>query len=146
MGNIDITPIIEAIIALVSIIVTTVLIPFIKTKMTANQFSYLEGIVKTAVYAAEVLFDGDGRGAEKREYVENYVKKICEQHKMTFDATAVRQMASVSGYEYKWDIYDQATHIQKDKYGNATKMWHTYKKRKPKGYIIKCKQLRTACL
>ena len=87
MENIDITPIVETAIALVGIIITSFLIPYLKTKMTANQFSYLEGIVKTAVYAAEVLFDGDGRGAEKREYVENYVEKICEQHKITFDIT-----------------------------------------------------------
>lgn len=87
MENINITPIIEAVIALVSIVVITFLIPYIKTKTTANQFSYLEGIVKTAVYAAEVLFDGDGRGTEKREYVESYVEKICEQHKITFDIT-----------------------------------------------------------
>ena len=99
MENINITPIIEAIIALVSIVVTTVLIPFIKTKMTANQFSYLEGIIKTAVYAAEVLFNGDGRGAEKREYVTSYVEKICEQHKITFDANAVRQMIEKSWLE-----------------------------------------------
>ena len=87
MENIDVTPIIEAIIALVSIVVTTVLIPFIKTKTTANQFSYLEGVIKVAVSAAEVLFNGDGRGEEKIVYVENHVKKICEQYKITFDIT-----------------------------------------------------------
>ena len=65
MENIDITPIIETIIALVSIVVTTVLIPFIKTKTTANQFSYLEEVIKVAVSAAEGLFNGDGRGEEK---------------------------------------------------------------------------------
>ena len=67
--------------------------------MTANQFSYLEEVIKVAVSAAEVLFNGDGRGAEKREYVENHVKKICEQHKITFDATAVRQMIEKSWLE-----------------------------------------------
>ena len=65
MVNIDITPIIGAIIALVSIVITTVLIPFIKSKMTANQFSYLEEVIKVAVSAAGVLFNGDGRGEEK---------------------------------------------------------------------------------
>ena len=99
MENINITPIIEAVIALIGIIITSFLIPFIKTKMTANQFSYLEEVIKVAVSAAEVLFNGDGRGAEKREYVENHVKKICEQHKITFDATAVRQMIEKSWLE-----------------------------------------------
>ena len=48
MENINITPIIEAVIALIGIVITSFIIPYIKTKMTANQFSYLEGIVKTA--------------------------------------------------------------------------------------------------
>ena len=104
MVNIDITPIIEAIIALVSIVITTVLIPFIKSKMTANQFSYLEEVIKVAVSAAGVLFDGNGRGAEKREYVENHVKKICEQHKITFDANAVRQMIEKSWLELTQEV------------------------------------------
>lgn len=84
MKNINITPIIETVIALVSIVVTIFLIPYIKTKMTANQFSYLEDIVKTAVYAAEVLYNSEGRGVEKRDYVLKYVKRICEQHKISF--------------------------------------------------------------
>ena len=104
MENINITPIIEAVIALVGIVITSFLIPFIKSKMTTNQFSYLEGIVKTAVYAAEVLFDGDGRGAEKREYVISYVEKICEQHKITFDANAVRQMIEKSWLELTQEV------------------------------------------
>ena len=96
MKNIDITPIIEAIIALISIIVTSFLIPYIKTKMTANQFSYLGGIVKTAAYAAEALYDGDGRGAEKENTLKKYVEKICEQHKINFGTNAVRQMIEES--------------------------------------------------
>lgn len=34
--------------------------------MTANQFSYLEEVIKVAVNAAEVIFNGDGRGEEKK--------------------------------------------------------------------------------
>lgn len=99
MDNIDITPIIEAIIALVGIIITSFLVPYIKTKMTSNQLSYLEEIVKIAVSAAEVLFNGEGRGVEKRDYVTKQVQKICEQHKITFDLNAVRQMIEKSWLE-----------------------------------------------
>ena len=48
-----------------------------------------------------------------------------------------KQMTSVSGYEYKWDIYDQATHVQQDKYGNTTKMWRTYRKTETEGIYNK---------
>lgn len=92
MENINITPIIEAVIALVGIVITSFLVPYLKSKMTANQFAYLEGVVKTAVYGAEVLFGGTARGDEKREYVLNYVEEICAKKHITFDADEIRQM------------------------------------------------------
>lgn len=92
MENINITPIIEAVIALVGIVITSFLVPYIKSKMTANQFSYLEEVVKTAVRGAEVIFGGSARGDEKREYVLNHVEKVCAEKHITFDADEIRQM------------------------------------------------------
>lgn len=96
MDNINITPIIEIIIALIGAVVTYFLIPYLKSKMTANQFSYLEGVVKTAVYGAEVLFGGSARGDEKREYVLSYVKNVCESKHITFNEDEVRQILEKS--------------------------------------------------
>lgn len=48
-----------------------------------------------------------------------------------------KQMTSVSKYEYKWDIYDKAIHTQRDKNGNVTKMWYTYRKTETKGIYNK---------
>ena len=96
MGNIDITLIIEVVLTLIGLIITSVIIPYIKSKMTSNQFTYLEGVVKTAVYAVEVLLNGEGRGDEKRNYVINYVKSVCEEHGITYDSNLVRQMIEKS--------------------------------------------------
>ena len=49
----DITPIIEAVAALIGVIVTCVLIPFIKSKTTASQQAEINAWVKIAVSAAE---------------------------------------------------------------------------------------------
>lgn len=89
---IDITPVIEIIIALIGVVITSVIIPYIKKKTSNEQFAFLGDVVKTAVYAAEVLLDGSGRGEQKRDYVLNYVKGVCEEKNITYNENEVRQM------------------------------------------------------
>ena len=96
---IDITLIIKAIVTLIGVVITTFLVPYLKTKISASKLSYLEEIVNVAVYAAEVLIDGEGRGDEKRNYVINHVKSMCEQHGITYDADQVRQILEKSWLE-----------------------------------------------
>lgn len=66
--NIDLTPIIQAIIALLAAIITYKLVPWIKAKTTNEQQTLLSATVKTLVFAAEQLY-GAGRGDEKLDYV-----------------------------------------------------------------------------
>ena len=66
--NIDITPIIEAVIAFLAALVTYKLIPWIRARTTAEQQAMLKATAKTLVYAAEQMY-GAGRGAEKLDYV-----------------------------------------------------------------------------
>lgn len=72
--NIDLTPIIQAIIALLAAIVTYKLIPWIKTKTTNEQQKMIAATVKTLVFAAEQMY-GLGKGAEKLAYVESELDK-----------------------------------------------------------------------
>ena len=65
---IDLTPIINAIIALLASIITIKVIPWIKAKTTNEQQAMLRAAVKTAVFAAEQLY-GAGNGENKLEYV-----------------------------------------------------------------------------
>lgn len=69
----DITPIINAIIALVSVIITVVVIPYIKRKSTVAQQEIITAVVKSAVYAAEQIYRGSGRGEEKKKFVVDYL-------------------------------------------------------------------------
>lgn len=66
---IDLTGIVQAILALLAALVTYKLIPWIKARTTAEQQSLLTATVKTLVYAAEQLY-GAGKGAEKLAWVE----------------------------------------------------------------------------
>ena len=58
----NITPIIEAIFALVAAIVTAVVVPYIKSRTTATQQQEINAWVRIAVTAAEQIFTGTGQG------------------------------------------------------------------------------------
>lgn len=71
--TIDLTPVLGAIITLAIAVVTSIVIPLIKKKIGDEKFSEIERWVKVAVQAAEQLFAGTGRGAEKLAYVEDFL-------------------------------------------------------------------------
>lgn len=65
----DVTNVIEALFALMTVCITTFVIPYIKSRTTAQQQEELSAWVKIAVAAAEQIYTGSGRGAEKKAYV-----------------------------------------------------------------------------
>lgn len=70
----DITPIIQAVIALVFIVIGVIAIPWIKSRTTSDQLKEIMSWVNIAVLAAEQLFKGIGRGEEKKQYVLDFLK------------------------------------------------------------------------
>lgn len=76
MKNIDLTPLIEALIALFSAIITLFILPkltqCLNKKLTAEQMSVLKDWVKIAVAAAEQLY-GSKAGQQKKEYVVSFL-------------------------------------------------------------------------
>ena len=70
--NINLTPILQAIIALLAALVTYRLIPWIKSRTTTEQQLQLRAAVRVAVFAAEQIF-GAGNGAEKMDYAIKYL-------------------------------------------------------------------------
>lgn len=65
---IDLTPIFQALIALLAAIVTYKLIPWIKAKTSKTQQENIRAAVRVMVFAAEQLY-GAGNGKEKLDYV-----------------------------------------------------------------------------
>jgi len=86
----DVTQVIIAIIAVFGAIVTRVVIPLIKAKTTAQQWSNIVSWTNTAVNAAEVIFKGAGKGEQKRDYVLDYIHDCCNSHNIGYDEKAVR--------------------------------------------------------
>ena len=70
---IDLTPIMEAIVALVAAVITAFVIPWLKGKIDADKLEKIKLWVTVAVEAAEQLYTGSGRGAEKKAYVVEFL-------------------------------------------------------------------------
>ena len=93
----DITKIVEAVIALAMAIVTCVLVPLIKSKTTLSQRQELMEWVTIAVNAAEQLYQGSGRGAEKKMYVQAWLR----ERNIVIDDTEIDAMIESAVLELK---------------------------------------------
>ena len=86
---IDLTPIIQAIIALAASAITVFLIPWLKTRFGNEKLETVKNLVHIAVYGAEKLF-GAKKGDEKLEYVETFLA----QHKIKLDTAELIAMVN----------------------------------------------------
>ena len=93
----DITDIILAALALVSVIISTVVVPYVKSKTSAQQQAEINSWVKIAVSAAEQIYVGSGRGAEKKQYVLDWL----HQRNITVDETKLDAMIESAVYALK---------------------------------------------
>lgn len=78
MQDIDITQIVAALIGLLSVLVTSVIVPLIRTKLTNVQWETVKNYALAGVQAAEILFDAQGKGEEKLEWVSSYIESQCK--------------------------------------------------------------------
>lgn len=74
MNTIDLTPLVEILITLLGVVITTYLIPWIKANTTHKQQEYIRAAAHVAVYAAEKFY-GAGHGDEKLAYAEKVLKE-----------------------------------------------------------------------
>ena len=72
--NIDLTQIVVALIGLLSAVITTFLVPYLKSKLTEDQQKKLDAVVKIGVYAAEQIFPPE-KWEEKKQYAQQIVQE-----------------------------------------------------------------------
>lgn len=70
---VDLTQVVVAILTLVISLVSAFLIPYLKSKVSAEQLDTIKFWVNIAVEAAEMIYTGTGKGAEKKAYVEQFM-------------------------------------------------------------------------
>ena len=88
--NIDITEIVVAVIGLLGIIITSVVVPLIKSKLTNSQWESIKNYALAGVQAAEIIFNAQGKGEEKLEWVSKYIETQCKAHGIEIDMDTVR--------------------------------------------------------
>ena len=91
----DITPIVEAVLMLLAVVITTLIIPYIRNKTTAEQQKELTAWVRIAVAAAEQIYHGVGRGAEKKRYVLEWL----DAHDITIDIDKIDAIIEAAVYD-----------------------------------------------
>ena len=74
MNNIDLTPILQAILGLVAAVITVYLVPWLKSRVDTNKHALVDAAIQSLVYAAEQLY-GAGKGGEKLAYVKDQLAK-----------------------------------------------------------------------
>lgn len=88
--NIDITQIVVAVIGLLGIIITSVVVPLIKSKLTNSQWETIKNYALAGVKTAEIIFNAQGKGEEKLEWVSKYIEAQCKAHGIKIDMDTVR--------------------------------------------------------
>jgi len=83
----DLTPLVEAIIALAATAITVFLIPWLRERFGNEKLEKARGWVQIAVYAAEKLY-GAGNGDAKLAYAQEVLAK----HKIRLDTKTIMAM------------------------------------------------------
>lgn len=91
----NITPIVEAVAALIAALITAVVVPYIKSRTTTNQQQQINAWVRIAVTAAEQIYAGSGRGEEKKAYVIDWLRK----HGVTVDESKLDALIEAAVFE-----------------------------------------------
>lgn len=101
----NITPIVEAVFLLIAAVITTIVIPYIKSRTTAQQQAEINAWVRIAVTAAEQIYRGSGRGEEKKAYVLNWLA----EHGITLDANRIDALIEAAVYELNHGVLSDST-------------------------------------
>ena len=82
---IDMTQVIVALIGLIGVLLSTVLVPYLRAKTTKEKWDNAMFWVKLAVQSAEQIYVEQGMGEKKKEYVE----KFLAEHNIKLDAAQI---------------------------------------------------------
>ena len=102
MHTIDLTTIINAVIALMAALVTYRLIPWIKARTTSEQQAQLKAAIKVAVFAAEQIF-GAGHGEEKMDYALRWLREQgfeIDSRQVEAAVAEYLNLATITDYEF----------------------------------------------
>lgn len=92
---IDFTPVLQAIVGLCAAVITTFVVPYVKSKTTVEQQKKVNSYVKVAVTAAEQIYNESGQGEKKKAYVLTWLAN----HGIAIDEDELDAMIEATVYE-----------------------------------------------
>lgn len=104
--TIDITQIVVAVLGLLSLIITTVLVPWIKSKMTNEQWQMIVNYAYAGVQAAEIIFNAQGQGEAKFAWVADYIEQRCAEHGIKIDTDTIKVVIENAWKEFGLDKHN----------------------------------------
>lgn len=87
--NFDITQIAVALIGLAGVVITSVIVPYLKSKTTETQWEMIMKYAYAGVQAAEIL-KIDDIIVDKRDFVIDYITGLCKQNNIKVDDEQIR--------------------------------------------------------
>ena len=84
----DLTQIMVTLVTLVSAVMTGILFPLIRSKVSAAQWELIKEFAVAGVQAAEILL-GAGNGKEKFEKAKDYIEAQCKAHGIKIDMDTI---------------------------------------------------------
>lgn len=87
--EVDLTQIMVIPVTLVSAVMTGILFPLIRSKVSAAQWELIKEFAVAGVQAAEILL-GAGNGKEKFEQAKRYIEQQCKKYGIKMDTDAIQ--------------------------------------------------------
>lgn len=88
-ATIDITPIIELVISLITAVMAILVFPWIRSKVSASKWDNLCTYAATFVKCAELTFKGTNLGKDKKKYVTEKLTELANQQGLKFSPEAI---------------------------------------------------------
>lgn len=87
--NIDLTQMMVVFVALLSAVLTGIVFPLIRSKVSTARWELMKEFAVAGVQAAEILL-GAGNGKEKFEQAKRYIEQQCKEHGIKINADAIQ--------------------------------------------------------
>ena len=86
----DVTNVIISIVGVIFAVMVYVIFPLIKSKVTNEQWESICNYAVAGVQAAEIIFNAQGKGAEKFAWAKDYIEQQCAAHSIKIDTDTVQ--------------------------------------------------------
>lgn len=101
---IDLTPIVNAVITLAALLITTFLIPWIRTQISSEKLEQVKKWTSVGVKAAEMIYRESGMGEAKK----NYVRKFLEGKGYKLDIDTVDALIEATVRQMQQEAFENA--------------------------------------